>query len=104
MKYTFVTVAALLASALAAPAIMVDERQMKAIEILHDNKNALGLSQDELNTFDKFMDSLHKRDTVADAPGGLGGLTDSLGSLTGGGKKGGKKGGLLGGVLIPGLL
>ncbi len=70
MKYACVAALSLIAGALAAPANMVTDQQMKAVELLHNNKEALGLSQEQSDNFDKFMASLNKRDTAAAPPMG----------------------------------
>lgn len=86
MKSSFVAVALSLfaGAALASPAdastAMLDDRQMKAIHILHSNKAALGLTREETEKFDKFMTSMRKR-----TPQGLLGALGALGNL--GGKK-----------------
>lgn len=127
MKYTCVAALTLIAGALAAPAAnMANEQQMKALEVLHSNKHALGLSQEQSAEFDKLMASINKRQapsggagamasgaapsgampTPGGAPGGaLGGVTDALGGVTGslggltGGALGGKGGDKKGGLL-----
>ncbi|KID81181.1 hypothetical protein MGU_11446 [Metarhizium guizhouense ARSEF 977] len=89
MKSSFVAVALSLfaGAALASPAdastAMLDDRQMKAIHILHSNKAALGLTREETEKFDKFMTSMRKR-----TPQGLLGALGALGNL---GDLGGKK-------------
>ncbi|OAA35536.1 hypothetical protein NOR_07921 [Metarhizium rileyi] len=132
MKSSFVAVVlsffagAALALPAGAPTATLDDRQMKVARILHNNKDALGLTKDETAKFDRFMAGTHKR-----SPQGiLGGLTGSLsggnqdpdqeledpaadavpsGTPTDGAPESEpstppKEGGILGGSLLPGVL
>ncbi|EFY88242.1 hypothetical protein MAC_05715 [Metarhizium acridum CQMa 102] len=126
MKSSLVAIALALfaGAALAVPAdasaAMLDDRQMKAVHILHNNKGALGLTKEETEKFDKFMTSMRKRSPQLGALGGLVGGGKDSGKDSGSDAEGAtptgtadpsatptnppKPGGILGGALLPGLL
>ncbi|KAK3179184.1 hypothetical protein K4F52_009304 [Lecanicillium sp. MT-2017a] len=110
MKYTCVAALTLIAGALAAPAAnMANEQQMKALEVLHSNKHALGLSQEQSAEFDKLMASINKRQAPSGGAGAMasgaapsGAMPTPGGAMTPGAKPmpsgGAAPGGALGGV------